>query len=291
METYMVFGVVAKYLSYIDSSKTLEENIGKLFFSEESLMFDEYHNLFRSLFGDKDARYKEIMDLLSSKKSGYNTTQIAEHLEIAPGQTIITLLDTLQQCGFIKSIATLGNKGGEYLYIVSDPYCLFYHDWLKGMSKNKIMNLPSDFWLKQVSQGKKHKAWSGFAFEMAVIINIHLFTKARGRDGVFKSVYSWNYRPDTNTKEDGAQIDLIVEYDNNNFDLVECKHWGSEFLMDKNEYNKILNKKEKFIQYKLNKNHKYVLNLVLLSSYGAKLNPYYTSLGISGNIKLAGLFL
>jgi hypothetical protein len=28
-------------------------------------------------------------------------------------------------------------------------------------------------------------------------------------------------KPDANTKEDGAQFNLIVEYDNDNFDLFE----------------------------------------------------------------------
>jgi hypothetical protein len=227
------------------------------------------------------------MNLLSSKKSGFNTTQILKHLNSNSVSQTTILLNNLQQCGFIKSIATLGNKG-EYLYIVSDPYCLFYHDWIKGMSKNKIMNLPENYWQKQ-TKNKKYSSWGGFAFEMATIINIHLYTDVRGRSGVFKSVYSWNYKPKSNSDETGAQIDIIVEYDNNNFDLVECKHWSDEYTITATEKKKIKNKKDMFIKYKIGKNEGYSINTIMFTSYGTKINPNYTELNIVEDIKLSDL--
>jgi AAA+ ATPase superfamily predicted ATPase len=54
VELYMIFGGVAKYLSYIKNDKTLEDNISRIFFSSESLMFEEYNNLFQSLFGSDE---------------------------------------------------------------------------------------------------------------------------------------------------------------------------------------------------------------------------------------------
>jgi hypothetical protein len=289
LELYMIFGGVAKYLSYIDKDLDIDENISEIFFNINGRMFNEYQEVFKSLFASNVTRYKKIMDFLSSKKSGYNVTKIAQHLNISIGSTITDTLDDLVECGFIKPIATLGSKG-EDLYVVSDPYCLFYNDWLRGISKNKIISLPSSYWSEQTKKSK-YTTWSGFAFEVASILNIHLYLKARGKSAIVKNVYSWNYKKvEESSAGKGAQIDLVVEYENSSYDLVECKYYKKLYSMTEVEKNKILNKKEMFKKYVIGKKVKYKIDIVMLSAFGCvKNNKNYKSLGIQKDMTLQDL--
>ena len=288
LELYMIFGGVAKYLSYIDASKDIDENISNIFFGINGRMFNEYTEVFKSLFTNNAPKYKKIMDFLATKKSGLNTSEIAKHLEMKVGATIKDFLDDLSECGFIKPIASLGSKG-EYLFIVSDPYCLFYNDWMKGISKNKAINLPLDYWNQQIDT-KKYTSWSGFAFEIASIINIDLYLKARGKAAVLKNVYSWNFTK-MYDNDKGAQIDLVIEYDNNSYDLVECKYWKDIYPLSETEKNKILNKKAMFIKHVIGAKVKYKIDLIMLTAFGSVRNKHYNTLNINSDIQLQDLLI
>jgi len=287
LELYMIFGGVAKYLSYLDKDKTIEDNIGYIIFSINGRMHNEYNEVFKSLFLTKTQEYNKVMNLLSSKKSGYPTSYIAKSLGLSVGGTISKMLEDLEQCGFIKSIISLDNKG-ERLFITSDPFCLFYNDWLKKLSKNQISNLPNDYWENKVSSSA-YITWSGFAFEMATIINIELYLKARGAKRGLKGIYGWSKKK-SNTGEVGAQIDIVVSYDNNQYDIVECKYYNKEFVIDAAFKKNLLNKKEMFIKYGIPVGSKYKIDFVMLTSLGTKRNEFYNELRINKNLVLSDLY-
>ena len=94
LELYMVFGGVAKYLSYMDKDLDIDQNITNVFFNINGRLFNEYNELFKSLFTNNDIKYKKIMDLLSSKKSGLNTSKIAKAIDMKMGASIQNLLMT-----------------------------------------------------------------------------------------------------------------------------------------------------------------------------------------------------
>ena len=88
--------------------------------------------------------------------------------------------------------------------------------------------------------------------------------------------------------EKGAQIDILIEYIGNTYDIVECKYYNDEFIIDKDYASNLQNKKEKFITHAI-KNKKYDLKMIMLSTYGTKINQYYNQIPIAKDIKLEDL--
>ncbi|HHS93229.1 MAG TPA: hypothetical protein ENK82_07770, partial [Campylobacterales bacterium] len=133
-DLYMVFGGVAKYLSFLDSKQSSYTNIDRLFFSIHGSMYREYDELFSSLFDDKDGVYKTIIELLCTKKSGFSLSEIAKRSDIKLGVKLKTAVAELEECGFIRGVAKYGNAVREVNYMIIDPYILFHHKWIKDLS-------------------------------------------------------------------------------------------------------------------------------------------------------------
>jgi len=125
-------------------------------------------------------------------------------------------------------------------------------------------------------------------FEIVIIANIHLYLKAVGRLGFFSGVYHWHYIA-KNQNEQGAEIDIVVNYGNNIFDILECKYYNSEYIISKEYAKSIKNKLNMFRKYGLSSKQKSELRLLFLTSYGVKMNAEAHSLNIS-QIYLDDLF-
>ena len=114
LDAYMVFGGVAKYLSYLDKNKSIYENIDEIFFSLSGQLYDEYETLFYTLFGDKNGMHKKIMDALASKKSGLTKKEIAIKIKTQITDSRVgKTLDELELCGFINGLTKFGNQNRD----------------------------------------------------------------------------------------------------------------------------------------------------------------------------------
>lgn len=286
-EIYMIFGGVAKYLSFYDSDLSLAENVNKIFFNIHGLLFGEYEILFKSLFQDRSAMHKNIMDFLCTKRSGYESTEIAEKLQVLQSdKSFRKALDELMTCGFITAMPKLFNDTKNAKYIVADPFCLFYKFWVEPLSRNQIAKL-NDYW-NEVMSGERYPKWTGFSFEMVCILNIELYLKQRGMEGTYKSVRYWNFvkKEDSDPEDKGAQIDLLVEYQNNVYDIVECKYSNDIYVLDQSDAAKLKNKKAMFIKHALT-TKKYDIKTVMLTTYGTKKNnSHYSNIPINKEISL-----
>jgi uncharacterized protein len=286
VDIYMIFGGVAKYLSYLDASKSISQNVDEIVFSLDGMLFDEYETVFYTLFRDKHQLHKAIMDALSTKQSGLDKTQLASALQLSPSDPRIgAVLNDLMQCGFVFDISKYGSIKKGNRYTICDPYSLFYKKWIEPVSKNEIAKV-SGYWTQKIGT-PSYTAWSGFAFEIVCMANIEHYLEVRGTRGVFKGVYCWNYIAKSDD-ETGAQIDLVVEYTNNLYDLVECKYSNDEFVIDKEYSAKLLNKKNMFAKYGVGKK-RHDIKMVMLTTFGTKKNQYYHSANISNDITLAEL--
>ncbi len=278
-DTYMIFGGVAKYLSYLDSQKSIYENVDDLFFNLHGLMHSEYDKVFNSLFMNRADFHKSIIELLSTKRAGFTIQDIARYLDISLGKRLIETVDELLLCGFVQGISKFSQKSREIKYIISDPYILFHHKWVKELSKNDVASFSKGYWRSEVGK-QTFSVWSGYAFEMVMITNIDLYLKVRGLEGVFRGVSHWNHIS-KNEDEQGTQIDLVVNYGNDMFDIVECKYHNSEYVISKEYAKNLKNKLTMFRKYGLNSKQKAELRLVFLTSYGVKMNEAVHALNIS----------
>lgn len=286
-EVYMVFGGVAKYLSYLNPKKSIDENINNLYFDINGMMYSEYDEVFRSLFEDKANTHKSVVDLLCTKVSGFTINEIIQELNFKTRQVLVDILDELEMCGFISGIGKYGNKKKDTKYIISDPHSIFHNKWVKELSKNDIANLSEHYWSSIVSS-QRYAVWTGFMFETVCLINIHLYLKARGMQGIVLGAYYWNYKDEENMGN-GVQIDIVVEYQNGIYDIVECKYYSDEYIITANYAKKLKNKMIQFRKHGLKGRKKSELKLIMLTSDGSKINQHYNSLNISHDIKLSDI--
>jgi len=288
VDIYMILGGVAKYLSYLDNDLSIAQNINKLFFSLHSPLYGEYESLFKSLFYDKSSQHKNIMDLMISKQSGFTFLELEKKISDIKQFTLKSHLDELIDTGFIKPIGRYNHASKHTKYRVIDPFCNFFNKWVKPLSKNDISSLIDYFETKSIAHD--YIIWQGFAFEMVCIGNIDLYLKQRGLYSAVKSIGYWDYKVPKEIEDKGVQIDIIIEYIGNTYDIVECKYYNSEFTIDKDYAQNMQNKKAKFIEHGI-KNKRFDLKIVMLTTYGTKINQYYHQIPISKSIELIDLFL
>lgn len=279
-EAYMVFGGVAKYLSLLNSSKTIAQNIDELIFNIDGHLNKEYNEVLKSLFDSKASYYSSIINILSSKQSGFTQTELAYALGEKSGSKIKDAVSELSEAGFIIGLSKLNSKISAK-YIISDPFVLFYNKWVSKFSKNEIISLQKPYF-SSVINSQSYAIWSGFAFEILCLINIDLYLQTRMTKGLAKSYGYWNFIG--NDTDKGTQIDLIVEYENNVYDIVECKFYNKEFVISKDYKENLLHKIEMFKKYALKR--KYDIKLIMLSSYDCEKNSHYNALNIVSNITL-----
>lgn len=291
-DIYMILGGVAKYLSFLDSSLSVSQNIDNLFFTISAPLFDEYDALFKSLFYDKHAFHRQIVDVLCSKQSGFTIAQLSTIIDKEQTDptnkrlrnAIAELIDT----GFIKPLNKLHNKTRETKYIIADPFCLFHYKWVKSLSKNDIVSMKNHF--TNIVSSPSYIIWCGFVYEAVMMINIDLYLQKRGLSALYKNITYWQYIANPEIEDDkGAQIDMVIEYENNIYDIVECKYYNDEFTITKEYADNLRHKVAKFKEHGIKQKTRYDLKLVMLTTYGTKKNNHFNALNISSDITLGDL--
>jgi len=282
-EIYMIFGGVAKYLSYYDRTKTLAKNVNEIFFSFNGLLYGEYELLFKSLFIDKDGTYRKIIQELVKIKSGLTRTDITNKLKVPASSTKIRdAINDLVMSGFTISISKSQNAYRDTKYIISDPFILFYSKWVLPLNKNDIVQ-KNNYW-ESIMSSNTYNIWAGFAFELVCIINIEKYVHKRGLSGVFKKATYWHHTS-KDKNEKGAQIDILVEYEHDCYDIVECKYYNDEVTITADMKKNLINKKDMFTKYGLSKK-KFDIKTIFISPYGVKENNHYNSVPIFDNFTL-----
>jgi hypothetical protein len=90
--------------------------------------------------------------------------------------------------------------------------------------------------------------------------------------------YAWH--------NENAQVDLVIDRDDNVINLCEVKFWNDEFTIDEN-YLQQLRKKEN--EFRAGTKTKKALHTVMLTTWGVKVNEYSTAI-LTQNIKADCLF-
>ena len=130
---------VAKYLTYLDVKLSFFVNIDKIFFRINTPLYGEYDIVFKTLFYDKHAYHKNLVDILCNKQAGYTNVELASKLKILSyNKTLRIALDELIDIGFIKVISKFNQNTRDVKYIIVDPFCLFYNKWVNTLNKNDI---------------------------------------------------------------------------------------------------------------------------------------------------------
>jgi uncharacterized protein len=276
MQIYMALGGVPQYLKEIKSGHSAIQNIDRICFSEGGLLRDEFSKLYAALFSNAD-RHIAIIRALAGKWKGLDREEIIEKSNLESGGGISTVLEELEQSGFITSYQPFGKKLRDKIYRLTDSYSLFYLHFMENSQQDE------GIWLK-ISQTQKYKSWTGYAFENVCLRHIPQIKKALGISGIYTAASSF-YKKNT-AEMSGTQIDLILDRNDHVVNLFELKFYDEVFIPNKSFADDLRSKKSIF---KATTESNKQVSWVLLTSYGIKHNQY--SLGLVDNsISMDALF-
>ena len=268
LKLYMVMGGVPFYLKQLKKKESIEDNICRLFFNAESMFFDEFNEVFTSLF-EHSEQHKEILTLVARYKAGIPRSVLDKENKLTGkgGRLTKRLLD-LEWAGFISTYIPIGHKKRGVYYRITDEYCYFYLKWMEPMKTMFLQNRVTDYW-KQIVDTPAYYAWAGYTFENICYKHILQIKKALNIESYILAA-PWWYLPRKEVGEDGAEIDLVFER-RDDFIICEIKYTSKPFTIDK-YYATKLNQKTEVFKEKTKTNKQIFLGLI--SAAGIKKNLY-----------------
>lgn len=274
LQCYMTVGGTPFYLSMMNKSKSLEQNIDYLFFSDDAPLRSEYEFLFRSLFGEAQM-HRKVIELLAKKAKGLSRQEILNGLKIKEGGVLSDVIDNLVKCDFIRGYCSYGKTQRDVLYQLTDQYILFY---LRFVKEYRGQN--EHAWTTMADNVKN--TWSGYAFEQVCLRHIRQIKKKLGIEGIAADVYSWSAK-DENV---GGQIDLLIDRGDKVINICEMKYTDNPYEITKQYEEHLLARRELFrTSVRTNK----TLHLTMVTTMGVKTNIH--SGDVTNEVTMDDLFV
>ncbi len=260
VECYMIMGGIPFYLKMLTPELSYTANIDNLFFKNKARLWDEFPNLYRTLFNNSDA-YIQIVEALAGKQMGLTRTEIIAATRLPDNGALTKMLSNLADSDFIRPYNYYGNKRKDITYQLADYYTLFYLRFLKDS-----FGRDEHYWTNTLDNPSR-RAWAGYAYEQVCKDHIRQIKQRLGIGAVLSEQSSWFSRD----ADDRAQIDLLIERRDRVINVCEIKFSISEFVIDK-DYDRCLRSKLDAFrrQSKTNK----ALHLTMMTTYGVKQNMY-----------------
>ena len=262
MEGYMALGGIPYYWSLLDKSKSLAQNIDRLFFSKDGELKGEYYELYASLFNHPE-KYVAVIETLGKKRSGLSREEIIKEGELESNGKLSEILEDLENCGFIRKYNMIGMKSKGALYQLIDCYTLFYFRFIQNNNSND-----EHFWSKSIGTGE-YNSWCGLAFERLCLLHSRQIKTKLGISGIISSEYAW--WTDQKDGKRGAQIDLLIDRNDGVINLCEMKYTKVPFQIDANYEANLLNKRARFIEATQTRK---AVHITMVSSQGLERNAY-----------------
>lgn len=218
LKVLAVTGGIPRYLEEINPKQTAEDNILRLCYQPEGLLYNEFDDLFRDLFLRRDKFYKDVVKCLVD---GYtNVEEIAQSLNRKKGGDLSKALDELAEDGFIERFYSWNLKEGLPFakgsqYRITDNYFRFYVKYI----------LPFKTRIEMESMESLPPGWEsilGIQFENLVIKNkksLHKQLNIPTNEIVYANPY---FQRETKSSK-GCQIDYLVQTKFNVLYVCEIK--------------------------------------------------------------------
>ena len=263
IECYMVMGGIPFYWSKLKRERSLAQNIDDLFFNPDGELANEFDDLYASLFKNA-APYIRIVNSLGTKRIGMTREELLRHCNLADNGKLSELLQDLEACGFIRRYRAFGQKTKGAVYQLIDSYTLFYYKFIRQNSQDD-----EHFWSSQTGTAIYYN-WCGLAFERVCMLHITQIKKALGIFGTISTICSWRSLRIEDGKH-GAQIDLLIDRNDQVIDICEIKFTKEPYEVDEEEYMRLLNRRARFVA---EADTDKAVHLVLISASGVKRNSY-----------------
>lgn len=281
---YMAMGGIPFYLNQLKKSYSVDQNIDHLFFNAEGILFDEFDEVFSSLF-DHPEQHKELVTLIGKYKDGIQRSALDEKNKLTgKGGRLTKRLEELEHAGFISSYLPYGHKKFGIIYKVSDEYCYFYLKWIESIKQQLKQNSVTKYW-RGIVNTPQYFSSLGYIFENLCYKHLAQIKKALGVDE--SSLASpWIYVPRKYSEDKGVQIDLLIDRNDDAISICEIKYTEKPFTIDK-QYAETLKRKIEVFK-KITRTNKQIF-LTVISAKGLK-ETYYTEGLIDGVVTLDVFF-
>jgi len=260
LRLYMAIGGIPHYLEKLQKGESVDQAIDRLCFEKDAPLRTEFKDVFASLFHYYE-QHSKVVRALSSARNGLTRQEVAKKCNIKTGGRLTTTLVELEESGFIEAYHAFRKIKKNARYRLNDEYSMFYLKFIeKSVAKGK------GTWLTKMS-GQSYHSWAGFSFEMVCLKHIGQIKDSLGVSAVDTEFYSWAGQG----KDQGAQIDLLIDRADNVINVCEMKFYRGEFAINKKYAGELRNKLNVFGE---STNTEKNLFLTMITSYGVKENQY-----------------
>jgi AAA+ ATPase superfamily predicted ATPase len=260
LELYMVMGGIPFYLEKIQANRSVAQNVDRLFFTEGGQLSGEYVNLYRSLF-NRYEKHTSVVEAMSQKAKGLTRKEILDITKLPNGGSTTSVLDELEQSGFLRRYLPFGKGKRDALYQLMDPFTLFYLSFVKDSKAQS-----KGAWLAQLDS-PKWQAWSGYAFESVCWYHVDAIKKHLGISGVYTETSTWR----SLKTGQGAQIDLLIDRKDRVINICEIKFSVKPFAISKSYAENLRNK---LMVFRTETGTNKTLFLTIIAANGLAVNEY-----------------
>ena len=277
IQLYMAMGGVPQYLKMVDQGESATAAIERICFTKDGFLHDEFKNLFHSLFHSA-SKHLTVIKALAQKGGGLTRNELIHACKLQTGGGTTQILEELRESGFIEAYIPFGKTSKDAVFKLIDEFSLFHTQF---MADNKLHGRGS--WT--VFSSKPIWAiWCGIAFEHLCLKHIDPIKYALGIHGVHSEHYVWRHKPKEG--ERGAQIDLLIDRNDQCINICELKFTTTAFELSKKYALELQNKLDVFqLQTKTRK----ALFLTMVTTYGLQNRKSYPGL-IQSEVTVDALF-
>lgn len=238
LQAYMILGGIPFYLSLLDSGESLVQNIDRLFFSQDIQMRREFRRLFNTLYKNPD-KYIDIVKALGRSGKGMTREELSHELGCSNNGHLGNRLEDLVCCDLVRKniVREKGIKRKDAIYQLCDFFSLFY---LSFIDRAEVEH---QYWSHHINTSEVN-SWMGLAFERICMAHIQQIKHSLRIDAISTQSYSWRSK----TTTPSAQIDIIIERADKIVNVCEVKYSQTEYVLDKEEYDKMIRRRNAFIQ-------------------------------------------
>ena len=215
-----VVGGVPRYLEEIRPSLTVDENMRRMCFLKQGLLFREFDETFNAVFGPEAINRRAVLETLSG--GSMTASAIAQKLGVAVNGHLTRTLKELEYAGFVARESNLNAETGKPAridrYRICDNYTRFYLHFIEPNRKAISGGL---FRFASMEQLKGWESQLGYQFENLIVNHVgDLFVHL----GVDRSLVlsAAPYAQRGTKRGEGCQIDLLVQTRRTAF-IVEIK--------------------------------------------------------------------
>ena len=274
LQLYMALGGIPYYLEKLKKGESVAQALDRLCFEKDGFLTDEFNLIFASLFNNYE-RHESIIKALSKVRKGLTRNDLSKKSKIPTGGTFTKTIQELIESGFVSQYLPFGKKSKDSLYRLTDEYSMFY---LKFMNKKEC---GAGTW-KKLFNSRSYLSWSGFSFETVCFKHLEQIKTGLGISSIYSRNASWIEK----NSENGAQIDLLIDRDDNIINLCEMKFSDSIFTITKKYSEEIKNKLSTF---KTSTQTRKSLFIVMITTYEVKQNSYSLE-NVDNNLTMDCLF-